>query len=155
MRWWQTDITDPNGGGDFIRRLLPRTHAWAALRAAREAARRTEFKFLTRLGGTLRTRSLFWLGPDIDEALHDRVDQHVLEQRSPEAVLPLAMPLDHWDRARFEAALSSAASGGHKVVPDGREVSASAVTVASVKLLVSALAPLVEPYPMPFFRVKV
>ncbi len=154
MRWWQTDITDPNGGGDFVRRLLPRTHAWAALRAAREAARRTEFKYLSRLGGTLRTRSLFWLGAEIDEAVEDRVDHFVLEDKRPEDVLPLPMALDRWDRARFEEVLRSAGAGSHKVVPDGREVSANAVTVAAVKSLVSALAPLIEPYPMPFFRVK-
>lgn len=33
LGWWDTDLVDEAGGGDFFARLAPRTHAWAALEA--------------------------------------------------------------------------------------------------------------------------
>jgi len=35
LGWWDTDLVDPDGGGDLLARLAPRTHAWAALEAVR------------------------------------------------------------------------------------------------------------------------
>lgn len=40
LGWWATDLVDEFGGGDFLKRLLPNTHKWAALEAVREAAKR-------------------------------------------------------------------------------------------------------------------
>ncbi|MBI2395064.1 MAG: BREX-6 system BrxE protein [Deltaproteobacteria bacterium] len=42
LAWWRTELTDPDAGGDFLSRLLPRTHAWAALAAVRDAASRVD-----------------------------------------------------------------------------------------------------------------
>src|SRR3990172_1590249 len=42
LGWWNTDLVDATGGGDFMARLLPRTHAWASLEAVREVARRID-----------------------------------------------------------------------------------------------------------------
>jgi len=33
LGWWHTDFIDSTGGGDFLARLLPRTHPWAPLEA--------------------------------------------------------------------------------------------------------------------------
>jgi len=30
LGWWRTELTDPEAGGDFFERLVPRSHAWAA-----------------------------------------------------------------------------------------------------------------------------
>ncbi|MCY7406400.1 MAG: BREX-6 system BrxE protein, partial [Alkalinema sp. CAN_BIN05] len=38
LNWWRTDLVDEGGGGDFLLRLLPKTHQWAALSAVRQAA---------------------------------------------------------------------------------------------------------------------
>jgi hypothetical protein len=29
LGWWQSDLVDPLGGGDFLKKLLPGTHRWA------------------------------------------------------------------------------------------------------------------------------
>ena len=38
LDWWRTDLIDEAGGGDLLKRLLPKTHQWAALEAVRSAA---------------------------------------------------------------------------------------------------------------------
>ena len=44
LGWWETSLADPEGGGDFLQRMFPRTHVWAALGSMREAARRADTK---------------------------------------------------------------------------------------------------------------
>jgi hypothetical protein len=36
LGWWDTDLIDEAGGGDLFKRLLPHTHGWASVEAARE-----------------------------------------------------------------------------------------------------------------------
>ena len=69
LGWWQTDLTDPDGGGDLLRRLLPRTHAWAGLEAVREAARRTDARLRTSLAHPDQLRTINFLGFEVDERI--------------------------------------------------------------------------------------
>ena len=39
LGWWNSDLVDPEGGGDLFSRLVPKTAAWASLILVREAAR--------------------------------------------------------------------------------------------------------------------
>jgi hypothetical protein len=156
LGWWDTDLTDMAGGGDFLQRLLPRTHAWAGLRAVREAARRTELRAIQSLGGTLRVHTLFCLAPAVDEKLEERVDHYMVRvATSPTQALRWPCPIDVFDRARFEAALRAAGSGAHTIAPNGRELKGAAPrdALAATRALAAALAPLSDAYPMPFYRV--
>src|SRR3990167_3395844 len=73
LGWWDTDLIDDAGGGDLLRRLAPRTHAWASLEAAREAARRVDEKARKKMADPDAMRTLFFLGFDLDEQLNDRL----------------------------------------------------------------------------------
>jgi hypothetical protein len=157
LAWWNTDLCDPDGGGDFLARLLPITHQWAGLRGAREAARRTELRAMRALGGAQRVQSLFWLDRTTDEALEERIDHYAVHaQQAPEDALRWAYPLAQWDRARFEAALAGASdkkSSAYEAVSGGRRVRSlgeGATVVDRARALVGALVPLVDAYPMPF-----
>ena len=62
LAWWRTELTDPAAGGDFLSRLLPRSHAWAGLVAVREAARRVDEAKRRRIGTPDAIWSLFHFG---------------------------------------------------------------------------------------------
>ena len=76
LGWWDTDLVDPDGGGDLLARLAPRTHAWAALEAIRETARQTDTKARERHGEPDRLRTIFFLGFEAHEKLSDRLAAH-------------------------------------------------------------------------------
>ena len=50
LGWWDTDLVDEAGGGDLFARLTPKSHRWAALEAAREAARRCDAEARRKMG---------------------------------------------------------------------------------------------------------
>jgi len=77
LGWWHTDVIDAAGGGDFLARLLPKTHAWAALELAREAARRVDYEARRGYAKPDAMRTLFFLGGEIDWQLAERL----LEQK--------------------------------------------------------------------------
>ena len=156
LGWWETDLIDPAGGGDFFARLMPRTHAWAALEAAREAARRTDAKARSRMANPDKVRSLFFLGFELDEQLADRL---ALLKRQGEAVaetLRLALPLGaEFSRDALTAALGR---GGAEftIVPGGRQLKGAAPK-SPVELLARlgrALVPFAEAYPLPFYKLE-
>ncbi|NVJ19966.1 BREX-6 system BrxE protein [Myxococcus sp. AM011] len=89
LGWWKTDLVDPDGGGDLWRRLLPRTHHWAGLDAARRAARRVDERLRRESARADDMRTLFHFGFEIDEALDERLAHHKLEAHPPVEVLPL------------------------------------------------------------------
>lgn len=89
LGWWETDLVDPDGGGDLFARLLPRTHAWAALEAVREAARQTDARARERHGEPDRLRTIFFLGFEADEKLSDRLAMHKRLGRPPSEATPL------------------------------------------------------------------
>jgi hypothetical protein len=156
LGWWDTDLTDKDAGADFLQRLLPRTHAWAGLRAVREAARRTELRAIQSLGGTLRVHTLFCLAPAVDEQLEERVDHFMVRvNTTPADALRWPCPIDVFDRGRFESALRAAGTGAYTVAPNGRELKGAAPkdALSAARALAAALVPLSDAYPMPFYRV--
>ena len=93
LGWWDTDLIDDAGGGDFFARLLPQTHAWASLEAVREAARRTDAKARGKMADPDKMRSLYFLGFEVDEQLGDRLAAHKRSGKKPAEALPLPLPL--------------------------------------------------------------
>ena len=156
LGWWETDLIDEAGGGDFLARLLPQTHRWAALEAVREAARRTDAKARAKMADPDKMRTLFFLGFEVDEQLGDRFAAHKRSGHSPADVLPLPLPLT----AEFSKdKLVSAFQGGDVAftkVPNGRQLKGPRPDAADalVKRLAAALVPLHDEYPLPFYKLE-
>jgi hypothetical protein len=72
LGWWEIDMIDAAGGGDFLARLLPKTHAWAGLELTREAARQVDQRARRRHANPDAMRSLFFLGAKLDGRLAER-----------------------------------------------------------------------------------
>jgi len=159
LSWWRTDLTDKEGGGDFFYRLLPRTWEWAAFEAAREAAIWQDKRSRLQLAQGDRINTLFFWGFEIDEQLNDRLLVHKYCQRPIEETLNFPLLLSEtFDSDAFEQVLASIEQPQYRVVPSGREIgtakrSESVVDCARRShLLAAALLPLLERYPMPFYR---
>lgn len=155
LGWWDTDLIDDAGGGDFFARLLPQTHAWASLEAVREAARRTDAKARGKMADPDKLRSLYFLGFDVDEQLGDRLAAHKRSGKKPAEALPLPLPLTaEFSRDKLVAALQG--DGPFTTVPNGRQLKGRRPEApdALVKRLAAALIPLAEQYPLPFFRLE-
>lgn len=157
LGWWPTDLTDSTGGGDFVARLLPRTHAWASLEAVREAARRVDEKARQALADPDHLRTLYFLGFDLDERLAERLAEHKRGAATPADALPLPLRLAAFDKDAFATALGgSGKANAFSVVPGGRQIKGEPPVDpdALVRTLAAALVPLSDRYPMPFYRVK-
>jgi hypothetical protein len=156
LGWWDTDLIDDAGGGDFFARLLPQTHAWASLEAVREAARRTDAKARSKMAAPDKMRTLFFLGFELDEQLEDRLALHKRQGIAPAEALRLAVPLT----AEFSAdKVVAAFQGGDvslSVVPGGRELKGArpAAPDAMVRRLAAALVPFADQYPLPFYKLE-
>lgn len=156
LGWWDTDLIDEAGGGDFLARLLPQTHAWASLEAVREAARRVDAKARATMADPDKMRTLFFLGFELDEQLGDRLAAHKRSGLPPAEVLPFALPLT----AEFpKDKLASALQGGDvafATVPNGRQLKGKRPDApdALVKRLAAALVPFADQYPLPFFKLE-
>jgi hypothetical protein len=154
LAWWDTDLIDEAGGGDFLKRLLPQTHAWASLEAAREAARRTDAKARAKMADPDQMRTLFFLGFEVDEQLGDRLAAHKRGDRSPSDALPLPVPLTaEFAKDKLTAAFQ-AAEAAFTVVPGGRQLKGArpAEPEAMVHRLAAALLPFADQYPLPFYK---
>jgi hypothetical protein len=156
LGWWDTDLIDEAGGGDFFARLLPQTHAWASLEAVREAARRTDAKARAKLADPDKMRTIFFLGFELDEQMGDRLVALKRERRTPAEALPLLLPLTaDFAKERLVGVLGSGdASFG--VVPGGRQLKGPRPDApdAMVRRLAAALVPFAEQYPMPFYKLE-
>jgi hypothetical protein len=156
LGWWDTDLIDPAGGGDFFARLLPKTHAWASLEAVREAARRTDAKARGKMADPDRMRTLFFLGFELDEQIADRLAAHKRSGLPPADVLPLPVPLGaDFSKDKLTAALSGSKSA-FTVVPGGRQLKGTTPPAPDdiVKQLAAALVPFADQYPLPFFKLE-
>lgn len=154
LGWWQTDVVDPVGGGDLFARLLPRTHAWASLEAAREAARQTDAKARNATARPAELRTLFHLGPELDERLRERLAHHKRTGVPPTSALPdLPDPHGPFDRGALEALLQRPVD--YRVTPAGRELRAQPPAAPDLLVadLAAALVPFADAWPMPFFRI--
>lgn len=156
LGWWETDLIDPAGGGDLFARLLPQTHAWAALEAAREAARRTDAKARSKLADPDKMRSLYFLGFEVDEQLTDRLAALKREPKTPTDALPLPLPLNaNFSRDALTTALGHG-DAAFTVVPGGRQLKGARPQspVEMVTRLSTALVPFADSYPLPFFKLE-
>lgn len=162
LSWWNTDMVDELGGHDLLERMLPLTWRWAALEAAREAARRTE---TARFKGSLRSPdsacSLFRLGFEVEEQLAERVLQHKRNGTDPAAALPGLAELlsDHpedWSTAAFIAWLEGGdPPPAYIEAPAGRELQGPAPSSPRLRArrLTAALLPLpAQAWPCPHYR---
>jgi hypothetical protein len=157
LGWWQTDLSDATGGGDFLSRLLPRTHAWASLESVREAARRVDEQARKTMADPDSLRTLFFLGFDVDERLAERLAEHKRGPARPAEALRLPVPLADFNADAFSAVLRSPGKApAYDVVPGGRQLKGSLPAEPDKVMLAlsAALLPLAERYPLPFYRVK-
>jgi len=156
LGWWKTDVVDDEAGGDLWKRLLPRTHRWAGLDAARRAAALTDAKLRSPAKNADRQLTLFHFGFAIDEALAERLAHHVLEAREPAQVLPtLSAITSRFDRTALMKSLDAAdLDATFKVVAGGRQLKPHADEPLSTRARRLALALLADPvapaYPVPF-----
>lgn len=148
LKWWRTDLLDPLSGGDFIKRLAPRTHPWAGLAAAREAARLTDLKARQLLADPDSVRTLYFWGFELDEMLADRIRDNKWSARpAPQMGDFVAHELESEFRAlATEASYNVQASGRQMRGPLPED------PLRAARMLVAALAPLADSYPTPFFR---
>lgn len=154
LGWWDTDLIDEAGGGDFLARLLPRTHRWASLEALRDAARRVDARARAKMADPDKMRSLFFLGFDVDEQLDDRLGAWKRDERAPGEALPfLVSPGDALHKDKLAAELRKHGEAPFDVVPGGRQLKGPrpAATEELVRKLASALVPFAEQYPLPFY----
>lgn len=156
LGWWKTDVIDDEGGGDLWKRLLPRTHRWAGLDAARRAAYRTDEALRRPAKNADHQRTLFHFGFEVDEALDERLAHHVLEAKTPSDVFPLLRTLEgHFNRSTVLKALAvGAEAAAFKAVPGGRQlkkVANESLPVLAHRLAAALLAdPVSTAYPVPF-----
>ncbi|MEO8179582.1 MAG: BREX-6 system BrxE protein [Deltaproteobacteria bacterium] len=156
LGWWETDLIDEAGGGDFLKRLLPQTHLWASLEAVREAGRRTDAKARTKMGTHDRMRTVFFLGFELDEQLSDRLAALKRGGRLPSEALPLPLRLAaDFSREKLTAVLQGG-DVAFTVVPGGRQLKGARPDSPDtmVRYLASALVPLVDQYPLPFYKLE-
>jgi hypothetical protein len=156
LDWWDTDLIDESGGGDFLARLLPQTHAWAALEAVREAARRVDERARGKMAYPDKMRTLFFLGFEVDEQVGDRLAALKREGRPPAAVLPLPLPLTaDFSKEKLIGALQDVGAF-FDIVPGGRQVKGGMPDApdALVHRLAAALVPLADQYPLPYFELE-
>jgi len=154
LGWWDTDLIDEAGGGDLLARLLPQTHAWASLEAAREAARRVDAKTRARLADPDLIRSLFFLGFELDEKLNDRLAALKRSGQPPgEALSPAGTLNGSFSKERLAAILGQGDSV-FSIVPGGRQLEGAPPDAPDVAIrrLAAALVPLIDHYPLPFYR---
>jgi hypothetical protein len=158
LGWWRSDLIDEAGGGDFFRRLLPSTHKWAALEAARKVAECVDQKARQDLPNPDQIRTLFFWGFDTDERLGERLRQHKMSGRRPEEALELPLRLDSsWSRDAFQNYLQSLPKQADFVTKrQGRELPSPKDDnlAEAAAFLAGALLPLGDSYPAPYYRLK-
>lgn len=157
LGWWDTDLVDELGGGDFFKRLTPRTHAWAALQAAREAARRVEEELRSEAADPDRLRSLFHLGHQLDRQLEDRLRDLKQDTADPAEVLPVLEMLDRsFESEQLASTLQEFGEPDFQKTPGGRrlrgDIPENPLEVA--RDLAAALVPFDEHYPHPHYRLR-
>lgn len=156
LGWWETDLIDQAGGGDFLARLLPQTHAWACLEAVREAGRRVDAKARGKMADPDTMRTLFFLGFETDEQLGDRLALLKRVGRPPSEALSLPVPLTaDFSKEKLVGAFQSG-DAAFTVIPGGRQLKGKRpeATDVMVRRLAAALVPLAEQYPLPFYKLE-
>lgn len=156
LAWWRTELTDPDAGGDFLARLLPRTHVWAALGAVREAARRVDEAARHRVGTPDDLWTIFHFGFAWDERLDARLAELRRDGKPPRDAFGDALIVgDRFERTAFAAWLEGLARDAKtEVAPGGRKLAGRPTSPAfAAPKLARALMPIGPTYPLPFFVV--
>lgn len=156
LGWWRTDLVDEYGGGDLFQRIFPKTHSWASLEAVRQAAIQTDQDNRMKMAQPDRIQTLFFWGFSMDEQLSDRLAEHKQRSDAPEDCLKLPMDFNQeFSRLKFEECMHLNSTVKLNIVPDGRELLGMGTLSPELQVqnLVSALLPLSERYPMPFYRI--
>lgn len=158
LGWWRSDLTSEFGGADLFERLLPQTHRWAVLQAAREAARVRDAELRAQANHPDGVVSLFRLGFELDERIEERLQELKRDGGRPEMALSGLRDLlgndAAWDRGAFEAWVKSHGKIEHKVDPLGRRLVGEPPAALGdlTQRLVAALHPLPDTYPLPHYR---
>jgi hypothetical protein len=155
LGWWETDLIDEAAGGDLFQRLMPHTHAWAALEAAREAGLRVDAKARVKMAAPDLMRTIFFLGFELDEQIGDRLATLKRGGRTPAEALPLPLPLTaELSQEKLTAKLQGG-DAAFTVVPGGRQLDGArpGAPEAMVRRLAAALIPLTDHYPLPFYKI--
>lgn len=155
LSWWKTDLIDEDGGGDFLKRLLPRTYAWAGLELAREAARRVDEHARLKMADRDAVRTVFHLGFEWDERIQERLGQHKATGTSPKEALPGLLADATFDQLAFSNWIRSLeGEGAHTIAPGGRQLKGKPPDDPDrlVRNLAVALLPFADVYPLPFYR---
>ncbi len=163
LDWWRTDLIDEYGGGDLFARLLPKTFKWASLEAVRQAAIGVDRRKRQEMVQPDEVRTIFFWGYDVDEQLNERLAFHKSSGEEPNRALSdisvniFETSNKSFSREEFEEAIRIPNQKVDiVVVPNGREIVGDMPSSLeeSAKKLTAALLPLVECYPMPFYRLK-
>jgi len=168
LGWWRTDVVDDLGGGDFFKRLAPRTHRWASLEAARRAAFMADARARHQMPDADHVRTLFFWGFELDERLTERIRDLKLsetetadgsvERLDPYRHLPFpegARPDAEFARSKLEVALKSLAPDAtYQSLPTGRQVKTAmpADPASAAGMLAACLVPFSDSYLPPFIR---
>lgn len=156
LGWWRTDLVSEFGGEDLFQRLLPATWRWAVLQGAREAARRHDATRRAQEHDADRLRSLFHLGPELDEQLDERLQDLKRSGRAPSDALPglREVVTTEWDAAAFSDWVSAHGTVDTVSAPAGRRLRGEVPSGAdrSVDKLIAGLLPLAGDYPLPHYR---
>ncbi len=156
LSWWKSDLVDPEGGGDLLSRLTPRTAIWASLILVRKAAMRVDELARSKLAEGDSVCSLFHFAFRVDEQLSDRLRWHRNHQTVPGEVLgPRFLVGEKWSKQSLENMLAAMGKPKVTVTPSGRQLASVASSpVEAARLLSAALLPLSGEYPLPFAAVK-
>jgi hypothetical protein len=156
LNWWRTDVVDEDGGGDLFQRLFPKTHQWTSLEAVRQVAVQKDQQIRLGMAQPDQVRTLFFLGFELDERFADRMISHKRNGELPQKVLPLPIDLkEQFSKPGFEAALQVPGQKiDFQVSPAGRELEGKMPEAPElwIRNLATALLPLSDRYPMPFYR---
>jgi hypothetical protein len=161
LGWWASMFAFEFGGEALFSDLLPNTHRWAVLQAAREAARRKDAELRARADDPDRIVSLFRLGFALDEALEERLADRIHDDPRRERVSRELSDLidtpfspktftrfleDRLARVETSVELSPSATGRRIT---GEPPKDPRLLVAK---LAGALLPLADAYPLPHFK---
>jgi hypothetical protein len=181
LGWWKSDLVDPEGGGDLMARLAPKTARWASLGLVREAAREVDRSLRTKAARGDRLWTLFHFGFEIDEQLDDRLAYHRQHQTPPDLLLQkiIAAREDFLEGGRAESEGSEGRGGTERFIvgkpfssqslerwlselgspkvettPTGRKLDARPGSpVEAAQALAAALRPLGATYALPYIEV--
>ena len=156
LQWWRTDLLSEFGGRNLLSRLLPRTGEWAVLQAVREAARRTDQSAREQVHDSDLLISLYRLGFEVDERIDERLQELKRTGKPPTEALPSLRPMlnEPWTEQAFIDWVEGHGKGEFTITASGRRLKGQLPSSLDIirRRLVSALMPIADDYPLPYFK---